>query len=136
MTESKKAFGFFCVNKFINKISLQCFCQQILVYLLFYYTTRCSGKIVFFTIHCNPSLAYIAVRDLQSSRRNASVQSLLLAGNFLYNQLQPSPGEGELANFREFLENNTIFNEHPVSSTAQNRATILSRLLSGKHLQP
>ena len=32
-------------------------------------------KIVFFfTIHCNPSLAYIAVRDLQSSQRNASVQ--------------------------------------------------------------
>ena len=41
---------------------------------------------VFFTIHCNPSLAYIAVRDLRSSQRNASVQSLLLAGNFLYNQ--------------------------------------------------
>ena len=37
----------------------------------------------FFTIHCNP---YLAVRDLQSSQRNASVQSLLLAGNFLYNQ--------------------------------------------------
>ena len=43
-------------------------------------------KLCFFTIHCNPSLAYIAVRDLQSSQRNASVQSLLLAGNFLYNQ--------------------------------------------------
>ena len=45
--------------------------------------TGCSGKIVFFfTIHRNPSIAYIAVRDLQSSQRNASVQSLLLAGNF------------------------------------------------------
>ena len=43
-------------------------------------------KLCFFTIHCNPSLAYIAVRDLQRSQRNASVQSLLLAGNFLYNQ--------------------------------------------------
>ena len=42
--------------------------------------TGCSGKIVFFfTIHRNPSLAYIAVRDLQSSQRNASVKSLLLA---------------------------------------------------------
>ena len=42
---------------------------------------------VFFTIHYNPSLAYIAaVRDRQSSQRNASVQSILLAGNFLYNQ--------------------------------------------------
>ena len=68
-----------------------------------------------FTIHCNPSLAYIAVRDLQSSQRNASVQSsLLLAGNLLYNQLQPSVGEGEVANFRKFLGKNTIFNEHSV----------------------
>ena len=41
---------------------------------------------VFFTIYCNPSLAYIAVRDLQSSQRNASVLSLLLAVNILYNQ--------------------------------------------------
>ena len=48
--------------------------------------TGCSGKIVFFTIHFNPFLAYIAVRDLQSSHRNAIVQSLLLTGNFLYNQ--------------------------------------------------
>ena len=71
-------------------------------------------KLCFFTIHCNPSLAYIAVSDLQSSQRDASVQSLLLAGNFLYNQYQPSAGEGEVANFREFLEKNTIFNEHPV----------------------
>ena len=50
------------------------------------------------------SLAYIAVSDLQSSQRNASVQSLLLAGNFLYNKQRPSAGEGEVANFREFLE--------------------------------
>ena len=28
-------------------------------------------KLCFFTIHCNPSLAYIAGRDLQSSKRNA-----------------------------------------------------------------
>ena len=39
----------------------------------------------FFTIHRNPSLAYIAVRDLQRSQRITSVQSLLLAGDFLYN---------------------------------------------------
>ena len=43
-------------------------------------------KLCFFTIQCNPSLAYIAVRDLQSSQRNASVLSLQLAGYFLYNQ--------------------------------------------------
>ena len=59
---------------------------------------------VFFTIYCNHSLAYAAVRDLQSSQRNASVQSLLLAGNFfLYNQKQPSAGEGEVANFQGIL---------------------------------
>ena len=43
-------------------------------------------KMCFFTIHCNPSLASIAVRDIQRPQLNASVQSLLLAGNFLYNQ--------------------------------------------------
>ena len=56
-------------------------------------------KLCFFTIHCNPSLAYIAVRDLQRSQRNASVQSLLLAGNFLYNRVL---ARGEEANFPEF----------------------------------
>ena len=67
--------------------------------------TGCSGKnVFFFTIHCNA--AYIVARDLQSSQQNASVQSLLLAGNFLYNQYQPSAGEGEVANFPEFLEIN------------------------------
>ena len=74
------------------------------------YVQGVQEKLYFFTINCNPSLAYIAVRYLQSSQRYASVQSLLLAGNFLYNQKQPSAGEGEVANFREFLEKNTIFN--------------------------
>ena len=66
-------------------------------------------KLCFFTFNCNPSLAYIAVRDLQSSQRKASEQSLLLAGNVLYNQWQPSTGEGELANFREFLAKKTQY---------------------------
>ena len=39
------------------------------MYTLHTYHTGCSGKIVFFTVYCNPSLAYIAVRDLQSSQR-------------------------------------------------------------------
>ena len=68
----------------------------------------------FFTIHCNPSLAYIAVRDIQSSQRNASVQSLLLAFNFFLQPIGAESGEGEVANFRELSEKNTIFNEHPV----------------------
>ena len=42
--------------------------------------------------------------DLQSSQRNASVQSLLLADYSLYNQWQPSADEGDVANFREFLD--------------------------------
>ena len=60
-------------------------------YLCYWYRNMIMYRVfrkkgVFFTNHCNPSLAYIAVRDLQSSQRNASVQSLLFAGNFLYNQ--------------------------------------------------
>ena len=43
-------------------------------------------KLCFFHNSLQPPLAYIVVRDLQSSQRIASVQSLLLAGNFLYNQ--------------------------------------------------
>ena len=43
-------------------------------------------KLCFSQNTATPSLAYIAVRDLQSSQRNASVQSLLLVGNLLYNQ--------------------------------------------------
>ena len=47
----------------------------------------CSGNIVFFHNSLQPlPRLHIAVRDLQSSQRYASVQSFLLAGNFLYNQ--------------------------------------------------
>ena len=54
-----------------------------IIFIILNLHTECSGKIMFFfTIHCNPSLAYIAVRDF-SSQRNASVQSLLLAGMFV-----------------------------------------------------
>ena len=60
---------------------------DIYLYMYMYmYIQGVQEKLCFFTIHCNPSLAFVAVRDLQSSQRNASVQSLLLAGNFLYNQ--------------------------------------------------
>ena len=33
-----------------------------------------------------------------------NVQSLLLAGKFVFNQWQPSTGEGEVANFFEFFK--------------------------------
>ena len=94
-----------------NTQALQAFAK--LVHKTGYYRVF-RKNCVFFTIHCNPQLAFITVREFQSSQRNASVQSLLLAGNFLYNQQQPIAGEGEVANFHEFLEKNTIFNEHPV----------------------
>ena len=44
-------------------------------------------NLCFFTIHCNPSIAYIAVKDLQCSQRNASVQSRVI--------VQPMPNAGE-----------------------------------------
>ena len=44
------------------------------------YIQGVKEKLCFF--HCHPSISFIAVRDLQSSQRNASVQSLILAGNF------------------------------------------------------
>ena len=48
--------------------------------------TGCSGKIVFFLNSLQPlPRLHIDVRDFQSSFRNASVQSLSLVGNFLYN---------------------------------------------------
>ena len=72
------------------------------------YLQGVQENLVFSQFTATPSLAYIAVRDLQSSQRTAIVQSLLLAGNFLYNQKQPSAGEGEVANFREFLKKNNI----------------------------
>ena len=47
-------------------------------------STGCSGKIVFF--HNSQQPLPRLQRDLQSSQRYASVQSLPLADNFLYNQ--------------------------------------------------
>ena len=69
---------------------------------------------VFFTIHCDPSLAYIAVRDLQSFQRNSSVQSLLLAGIFFVQPIAECwRGRGGKLS-RILLKKHTIFNEHPV----------------------
>ena len=70
-------------------------------------------KLCFFTIHCNPSLAYISVRDLLSSQRYASVKSVLLAGNFLYRAAECWRGRG--GKLSRILEKNKIFNEHPVA---------------------
>ena len=80
------------VRPFIEPLvcfSSNCFCIIDLLLLLlllqdlFFYIQGVEEKLCFFTIHCNPSLVNIAV---QSSQRNASVLSLLLAGIFLYNQ--------------------------------------------------
>ena len=57
------------------------------MYILFSIVQGVQEKLFFLQFTAIPSLlAYIAVRDLQSSQRNASVQSLLLTGNFVYNQ--------------------------------------------------
>ena len=73
----------------------------------------CSG--FFSTIHCNPSLTYVAVRDLQSSQRNASVQQLLLAGNFCKTNSSRELARERWRTSENSWEKNTIFNKHPVS---------------------
>ena len=50
-----------------------------MIIIWFKFIQGVQERLCFFTFHCNPSLAYIAVKDLQSSQRNANVQSLLLA---------------------------------------------------------
>ena len=60
-------------------------------------------KLCFFTIHCNHSLAYIAVRDLQSSQRNVYHHPYLL--------IECWRGRG--GKIARILEKNTIFYEHP-----------------------
>ena len=69
-----------CIYDYICLILCLCVCRKGII------ASGCSRKIVFFHNSLQPLLAYIGVRDLQSSQRDASVQSLLLAGNFLYNQ--------------------------------------------------
>ena len=61
--------------------------------------TGCSLKIVFFTNSMQP-ISYICRRATHLIW-DLSVQSLLLAGHFLYNQ--PSAGEGEAAKYLKFL---------------------------------
>ena len=52
-------------------------------------------NLCFLSIHCNPSLAYIDVRDLQSSQRNGVHSHSYWLFNFLYQQ-QPSAGDGDM----------------------------------------
>ena len=76
--------------------------------------TVCLGKIVFFHNSLQPLPRLHRYKRPLKLSKHCECKSLLLAGIFLYNQQQPSAGEEEVANFREFLEKNTIFNEHPV----------------------
>ena len=69
---------------------------------------------IFLTIHCNASLAYITVRDLLSSQRNASVQSLLLANNFFVQPIAAECWRGRGGKLSRIRGKNTNFNEHPV----------------------
>ena len=68
--------------------------------------TGCSEKLCSFT--ATPSLAYITVRDLQSLKRNASVQALL----YWLVIFCTTNSSRVLAR-----EKNTIFNEHPVPAS-------------------
>ena len=67
--------------------------------------TGCSGKIVFFhsSLQNLPRL-HIALRDLQSSQRNASVQSLLLAGLFCTTNSSGVLARGRWQTFENFWE--------------------------------
>ena len=78
--------------------------------------TGCSRKVLFFfqSTATQSSSIYIAARDLQSSQRNASVQSFQFAGHFMNVQKQPRASEDVAAKYWQFLEKNTLFLEHSV----------------------
>ena len=75
---------------------------------------------VFFQIYCKSSPAW---RRSTHLIWDLSVQSLLLANLFLYNQWQPGPCEGEVAKYCKFLEK--MFKEHPVSTEGCLRKIVL-----------
>ena len=78
--------------------------------------TGCSGKLCFFTILCNPSLAYIAVRDFQSS----NAMRVYSHSYWLVIFVQPIAAEcwrGRGGKLSRILGKNTIFTEHPVRHT-------------------
>ena len=58
--------GRFRLSRLMLIVSLVC---SISYHVCIYIKYRVFMKKCFFTIHCNPSLAFIAVRDLQSSQR-------------------------------------------------------------------
>ena len=66
--------------------------------------TGCSGKIVFFhnSLQPLPRLHRCKRPSMLSTQSECTVTPI--GWQFLYNQWQPSAGEGEVANFREFLE--------------------------------
>ena len=76
--------------------------------------TGCSGKMCFFTIHCNPSFANIALRDLQSSQRIASVQHSYWLVIFCTTNSSRVLARERWQTFENSLKKNTIFDEHPV----------------------
>ena len=76
------------------------------------YLQGVQEKLCFFTIHCNPSIAYIAVRDFQSSQRNTVTP---IGWDFFVKSIAAQCWRGRGGKLREFLEKNTIFNEHLLS---------------------
>ena len=82
--------------------------------------------VFFFKIHCNPSL-----RAFQSSQRYASVQPLLLAGNFFLQIIATKCWRGRGGKLSRIFEKKTIFNEHPV---LDNNRVKISKILTFKSL--
>ena len=62
-------------------------------------------------------MCFYAVRDLKSSQRNASVQSVPLAGNFFVQPIAAEGWRGRGDKFSRILGKNTIFNEPPERSS-------------------
>ena len=77
-------------------------------------------KLCFSTIHCNPSLAYIALRDLQSSQRNGVYSySLLLAGSFCATNSSRLLERERCQTFENYRKKNTKINKHPVHNDCE-----------------
>ena len=73
------------------------------------YVQGVQEKLCFFTINCNPSLAYNALRDLQSCQRNASVQSLLLTVNFFVQPIAAECWRGRGGKLKRILGKQTQY---------------------------
>ena len=71
--------------------------------------TGFSGKIVFFHNSLQPLPLLHRCKRPSKLSTQCEFTDLLLAGKFLYNQKQPSAGEGEVANFENSWKKTQFF---------------------------